>query len=91
MRRLTTHNLGLVTGKAVLALIDQGVPANDLVEDALLFGARNRDGWSSGMTILTALANVLPVLDEDDRYLALFQGIRRVSSDAANQPPRRAG
>ena len=83
------HNLGLVTGKAVLALIDQGVPANDLVEDALLFGARNRDGWSSGMTILTALANVLPVLDEDDRYLALFHGIRRVSGDAANQPPRR--
>ena len=83
------HNLGLVTGKAVLALLDQGVAATDLVEDALLFGARNRDGWSSGMTILTALANVLPHLDDDDRYLALFQGIRRVSSDAANQPPRR--
>ena len=83
------HNLGLVTGKSVLALLDQGVAANDLVEDALLFGARNRDGWSSGMTILTALANVLPYLDEDDRYLALFQGIRRVASDAANEPPRR--
>ena len=41
------------------------------------------------MTILTALANVRPLLNEDDRYLALFQDIRRVSSDAANQPPRR--
>ncbi len=83
------HNLGLVTGKAVLALLDHGVAANDVVEEAVLFGARNRDGWSSGMTILTALANLLPHLDENDRYLALLQGIRRVAGDAAGEPSRR--
>ena len=83
------HNLGLVIGKAVLALLDRGVPAAELVEEALLFGARHRDGWGAGMTILTALANVLPHLDEEDRYLALFQGIRRVADDADGAPPRR--
>ena len=83
------HNLGLVIGKAVLALLDRGVPARELVAEALLFGARNRDGWGAGMTIVTALANVLPHLDEEDRYLALFQGIRRVADDAAGAPPRR--
>ena len=83
------HNLGLVIGKAVLALLDRGVPPGELVAEALLFGARNRDGWGAGMTILTALANVLPHLDEDDRFLALFQGIRRVADDADGAPPRR--
>src|SRR5262249_52730134 len=52
-------------------------------------GAQNRDGWSVGLTILTALANVLPVLPEEEAYLALFHGARRVAADCDGQPPRR--
>jgi hypothetical protein len=39
-----------------------------------------RDGWSVGLTILTALANLLPVLPEEEAYLALFHGARRVAA-----------
>ena len=54
-----------------------------------LFGARNRDGWGVGITILTALANLLPVLPEEETYLALFHGARRVAADCDGEAPRR--
>jgi hypothetical protein len=54
-----------------------------------LFGAHNRDGWGVGLTILTALANLLPALPEDEAYLAIFHGARRVAADCDGQPPRR--
>ena len=54
----------------------------------MLFGARNRDGWGVGLTILTALANLLPVLSEEEAYLALFHAARRVAADCDGQAPR---
>src|SRR5690242_11502771 len=83
------HNLGLVIAKAVFAQLAAGVPAIDIVRQAALFGARNRDGWSVGLTSLTALGNVLPVLGEEEVYLALFHGVRRVAADCAGAAPRR--
>ena len=32
-----------------------------IVRQVALFGAQNRDGWGVGLTILTSLANLLPV------------------------------
>src|SRR5262249_55414855 len=49
----------------------------------------NRDGWGVGLTILTALANLLPVLPEEEAYLALFHGARRVGADCDGEAPRR--
>jgi hypothetical protein len=91
-RRLTDgmeHDLGLVIAKAVLGARAAGVPDLALVRDAAQFGARMRDGFGIGMTILTALGNVLPDLPDEEAYLALFQGIRRVAQDCAGQEPRR--
>ena len=42
-----------------------------------------------GLTILTALGNLLPALPEDEAYLALFHGARRVAADCDGQAPRR--
>ena len=49
----------------------------------------NRDGWGVGLTILTALGNLVPGLPEEETYLALFHGARRVAADCAGQAPRR--
>jgi hypothetical protein len=65
------------------------VPWTDIVRQVALFGAQNRDGWGVGLTILAALANVLPVLPEGDVYLALFHGARRVAADCDGETPRR--
>jgi hypothetical protein len=65
------------------------VPFADIVRQVALFGAQNRDGWGVGLTILTALANLLPLLPQEDAYLALFHGARRVAADCDGEAPRR--
>ena len=65
------------------------VPWADIVRQVALFGAQNRDGWGVGLTILTALANLLPMLPEQEAYLALFHGGRRVAADCDGEAPRR--
>ncbi len=83
------QDIGLVIAKAVLGLTADGVDAAAMIREAALFGVRNRDGWGTGLTILTALANVLPSLPEEETYLSLYQGIHRVADDCAGQAPRR--
>ena len=83
------HDLGLVIAKAAAGLLGAGTPPAAVVRQAALFGARNRDGWGVGLTILTALANLLPFLPDEETYLALFHGCRRVAADCDGQPPRR--
>ena len=83
------QNLGLVIAKAVHGLLAAGVPPREILRQAALFGARSRDGWGVGMTILTAVGNLLPVLPEKETYLALFHGVRRVAADCDGEAPRR--
>jgi nitrite reductase/ring-hydroxylating ferredoxin subunit len=83
------HDLALVIAKAVHGQLAANVPLADIVRQVVLFGAQNRDGWGVGLTILTALANLLPMLPEEDAYLALFHGTRRVAADCDGEAPRR--
>jgi nitrite reductase/ring-hydroxylating ferredoxin subunit len=83
------HDLGLVIAKAVHAQLAADVPRADIVRQVALFGAQNRDGWGVGLTILTALANLLPMLPEEEAHLALFHGARRVAADCDDEAPRR--
>ena len=83
------HDLGLVIAKAVHGQLAADVPPADIVRQAALFGTQNRDGWGVGLTILTALANLLPALPGEEAYLALFHGARRVAADCDGEAPRR--
>jgi nitrite reductase/ring-hydroxylating ferredoxin subunit len=83
------HDLGLVIAKAVHGQLAARVQVADIVRQVALFGAQNRDGWGVGLTILTALANVLRALPDEEAYLALFHGARRVAADCDGQTPRR--
>src|SRR5580693_624904 len=65
------HNIALVIAKALQGTRAAGVPPFEVVRQAALFGVRNRAGWGTGMTILTALANLLPLLLEEEAGLAL--------------------
>jgi nitrite reductase/ring-hydroxylating ferredoxin subunit len=83
------HNLGLVIAKAVRGQLTAGTPAREILQPVALFSVRNRDGWSVGATILTALGNLLPVLPDGETYLALFHGARRVAADCDGTAPYR--
>jgi nitrite reductase/ring-hydroxylating ferredoxin subunit len=81
--------LTLVNAKAVLALLAAGVDPSAIVEEGCSFGIRYRDaGWGAGLTVLVAMANLLPHLDEADHVLALVHGLAFVSRDTRNRPPR---
>ena len=83
------HVLSLVIAKAVHGQLAAGVPPPDVVRQVALFGIENRDGWGVGLTILAALGNLLPVLPEEETYLALFHGARRVAADCDGKAPQR--
>jgi nitrite reductase/ring-hydroxylating ferredoxin subunit len=83
------QGITLVVAKAVLGLLDAGVPAHDIVRAGVDFGTRYRHaGWGAGLTVLTAMANALPYLDPADQGLALVQGLTFVSRDTRGRPPR---
>jgi len=83
------HNLSLVIAKAVYGQLAAAQKPSDILRQAALFGTRNRDGWSTGLTILTALGQLLPFLPDEETHLALFHGARRVAQDCAGETPRR--
>jgi nitrite reductase/ring-hydroxylating ferredoxin subunit len=83
------QDLNLVVVKNVLALLDDDVPAAELLAIGGRFGATyRRGGWAAGLTILTAMGNLLPKLHPEDQALALYHGLVNVASDCAGQPPR---
>ena len=61
----------------------------EIVRTGVEFGTRYRDaGWGAGLTVLVAMANLLPHLDADDRALALVHGLAFVARDTRNHAPR---
>ena len=81
------QNIGLVLAKSVVGLDELGV-TTDVLRNGALFGVRNRaSGWSTGLSILTATANVLPSLDREDRTLALYHGLVHVARSTSDEPP----
>ncbi|GAA5345476.1 Rieske (2Fe-2S) protein [Planifilum fimeticola] len=89
LRKGLEQNLSLVIAKAVVGLIHKGVPAEEIARIGVEFGTTHRrGGWRSGLTILTAMMNVLPKLDETGRILALYQGLVHVAREAAGAGTR---
>jgi nitrite reductase/ring-hydroxylating ferredoxin subunit len=89
LREGMEQGISLIQAKCLIGLLRDGTDYRDVVRTVALFGLKNRDDWASGLTILTAMANLVPRLNEETAYLALYQGTRRVANDCAEQPPRR--
>lgn len=82
------QDLNLVIVKSVLALREANVPGSEISEVGARFGARYRErGWFSGLTILSAMTNMLPWLRDEDQMLALYHGMVHVAQDCAGQAP----
>ena len=81
------QNIRLVLAKSVIGLTELSA-TTDVLRRAALFGIQNRaSGWSTGLSIMTAMANVLPSLDDADRPLALYHGLVHVARSTSGQPP----
>jgi hypothetical protein len=83
------ESITLVLAKSVLGLRELGVADAEIVQRGVDFGTRYRArGWGAGLTVLVAMANLLPSLAEEDRVLALVHGLSFVARDTRNNPPR---
>ncbi len=90
LQRGLMDDLGLVIAKAIVELEEGGIDRAVALRTAATYGARERvDGWQPGLSILCAMANVLPALETVDRQRALFHGARNIARDCAGRPPRR--
>ncbi len=89
LREGLEENLTLIVAKSVHGLLEHGVAPAEIVRTAAHFGLQNRSsGWGSGLTTLTAMANIVGHLDPDDRALALVHGLVELADDTAGNPPR---
>jgi len=83
------QNIALIVAKAVIGLLKADLAPDSILRDGVLYGCTYRDGWSPGLVILTAMGNIVPEVADEERFLALFQGLRHVAQDCAGQSPRR--
>ncbi|HEU5139941.1 MAG TPA: Rieske (2Fe-2S) protein [Bacillales bacterium] len=83
LREGLEQNLNLVIAKGVVGLIEAGEPAEAIAQIGVEYGTKHREsGWRSGLTILTAMTNVLPKLDQTGQILALYQGLVHVAQES---------
>ena len=83
------HNIRLVIAKSVLGLSASSADYRAPLTIAANFGTTYSDsGWGQALSMMTCSANMLEYLYEDDRPLALYQGIRHVASECSGRPPR---
>lgn len=83
LREGLEQNLSLVIAKAVVGLVEAGEPPEAIAQIGIDYGTTYRKhGWRSGLTILTAMVNVLPKLDKMGRILALFHGLVHVARES---------
>jgi nitrite reductase/ring-hydroxylating ferredoxin subunit len=88
LREGLEQDIRLVIAKSILSLAELDA-IREVVTTAALFGVRNRaSGWSSGLSVLTAMANVLASLSPEDRPLALYQAVAQVAASTSGEPPR---
>ncbi|UCZ51399.1 Rieske 2Fe-2S domain-containing protein [Bacillus shivajii] len=89
LREGLEQNLSLVIAKAVVGLIEGGESEQRIVQIGVEFGTKHRQrGWRSGLTILTAMTNILPYLDHKGKILALYQGLVHVARESQRMGTR---
>ncbi|MBD1381372.1 Rieske (2Fe-2S) protein [Metabacillus arenae] len=89
LREGLEQNISLVIAKSVVGLMEGGFPATEIAKVGVDFGTtHHQNGWGSGLTILTAMTNVLPKLDKTGQILALFHGLVHVARESSGMGTR---
>ena len=88
LRRGLEDDIDLVVAKAILNLDAAGVEPGRIVAEAVSFAVANRrEGFGAGLTVLGAMAGLLPRLSPGDRPRALVHALTFLSGDVAGRAP----
>jgi len=83
------QDVRLVIAKSAIALANGGGDPHEPFRIGLDYGVRHRAlGWGQGLTMHTALANLLPQLEPADRPRALYHGLDAISRETSGSAPR---
>jgi nitrite reductase/ring-hydroxylating ferredoxin subunit len=83
------RTISLVIAKAVIKLLNNGDDPKEAFRIGLNFGTQyRRNGWDMGLTIHTAMLNLLPYLAEEDKPRALYHGLAAVAQNTDGSPTR---
>ena len=82
------QNLSLIVGKSVVGLHHSGVSHDEVARQGALYGVRHRRDWSSGLTILSAMANVCDLLEGTERIPPMYHGLVHIARDCAGRTPK---
>src|SRR5690606_3907841 len=82
------QNISLVQAKSILGLLDSGSSMKSILRDAAEYGSRHHDMWASGMTMLTIVLNLLPILSRETAYFAAATAVSQLADDCSGVPPR---
>jgi len=89
LREGLEQNLSLVIAKSVVGLMEADFSETEIAKIGVEFGTKHHQGgWGSGLTILTAMTNILPKLDKKGKILALFQGLVHVARESSGTGTR---
>ena len=82
------RSISLIIAKSVVGLEQAGASETVALGVGAEFGTRySRNGWGSGLTVLTAMGNILPRLAAEDRSRALYHGLVQVAGQTAGRAP----
>jgi len=83
------RDISLVIAKSAINLLEAGEDPATPFKTGLDFGTEYRvEGWGQGLTIHTAMMNLLPHLATEDRPRALYHGLSAVASNSSGSAPR---
>ena len=89
LQRGLNIGVGLIQAKALLGLLDEGENPLGVIKTVAEFAARRLASWGEGLVRLTCVANLVPCLSDDTRYLALYYATRQVAAEASEAAAHR--
>ena len=82
------QNIAVVIAKSVDVLCQADPSGNDVIREVAQFGSARHHTLGSGMTCLSIAANLLPHLDRQTGYYALYKAAKMVAENCAGRAPR---
>ena len=82
------QNIGLIQAKGIIALLADGDGMNSVIRRIARFAARNHRLWEDGLTTLSVVARLGPLLSPTTLIHALAKAARRVAENCDGQPAR---
>src|SRR5260370_6136996 len=82
------QKIGWIQAKGIIALLADGDGMNNVIRRIARFAARNHRLWEDGLTTLSVVARLAPLLSPTTLIHALAKAARRVAENCDGQPAR---